>query len=162
MKASVARRAVNTSNSGSGGLGFKPRPSRCFLRQGTSLHFVSLHPVVIKWVCDGLESHPGGSSNTPPCWGNRDRSGRLGLWLVVCAFVLLILKQPEWLASKGQRLEGRKEKGRGLGREGKRLPLLRSFSFRTFPPPSLPLFCACLAGFEMQWDGSGIAELMVV
>jgi len=65
-------------------------------------------------------------------------SGRLGLWLVVCAFVLLILKWPEWLASKGQRLEGKKEKERGLGREGKRLPLLRSFSFRTFPLPSPP------------------------
>ena len=36
--------AVNTSNSGSGGQGFKPRPSRCFLRQGNLLHFVSLHP----------------------------------------------------------------------------------------------------------------------
>ena len=41
------RRAVNTSNSrGSGGLGFKPRLSRCFLRQGTLLNFVSLHPGV--------------------------------------------------------------------------------------------------------------------
>ena len=41
------RRAVNTSNSsGSGGLGFKPRLSHCFLRQGTSLNFVSLHPGV--------------------------------------------------------------------------------------------------------------------
>ena len=41
------RRAVNTSNSrGSGGLGFKPRLSCCFLRQGTLLNFVSLHPGV--------------------------------------------------------------------------------------------------------------------
>ena len=41
------RRAVNTSNSsGSGGLGFKPRLSRYFLRQGTLLNFVSLHPGV--------------------------------------------------------------------------------------------------------------------
>ena len=40
-------RAVNTSNSsGSGGLGFKPRLSRYFLRQGTLLNFVSLHPGV--------------------------------------------------------------------------------------------------------------------
>ena len=37
---------VNTSNSGSGGLGFKPHPLHCFLRQGTLLHFVSLHPGV--------------------------------------------------------------------------------------------------------------------
>ena len=42
----VCGRAVNTSNSGLGGPGFKPRPSRCFLRQGTLLHFVSLHPCV--------------------------------------------------------------------------------------------------------------------
>ena len=39
----VCGRAVNTSNSGRG---FKPRPSRCFLRQGSLLHFVSLHPGV--------------------------------------------------------------------------------------------------------------------
>ena len=40
--------AVNTSNSGSVGPGFKPHPSCCFLRQGTLLHFVSdLHPGVI-------------------------------------------------------------------------------------------------------------------
>ena len=42
----VCGRAVNTSNSGSGGLGFKPHRSRCFLRQGTLLHLVSLHPGV--------------------------------------------------------------------------------------------------------------------
>ena len=36
-------RVVNTSNSRSGDLGFKRRPSRCFLRQGTLLPFVSLH-----------------------------------------------------------------------------------------------------------------------
>ena len=34
---------VNTSISGSGGVGFKPRPSSCFLGQGILLHFVSLH-----------------------------------------------------------------------------------------------------------------------
>ena len=39
----VCGRAVNTSNSGRG---FKPRPSPCFLRQGSLLHFVSLHPGV--------------------------------------------------------------------------------------------------------------------
>ena len=37
---------VNTWNSGSGGPGFKPCPWRCFLRQGTLLHFASLHPGV--------------------------------------------------------------------------------------------------------------------
>ena len=36
-------RVVNTSNSGSGGPGFKPRPSRGTFRQGTLLHLVSLH-----------------------------------------------------------------------------------------------------------------------
>ena len=35
----------NTSNSGPKGPGFKPRQSRCFLRQGTLLHFASLLPV---------------------------------------------------------------------------------------------------------------------
>ena len=39
-------RLVNTSNCGSGGPGFKTHPSRCFLRHGTLLHFVSLHPGV--------------------------------------------------------------------------------------------------------------------
>ena len=42
----VCGRVVNTSNCGSGGQEFKPRLSRCFLRQGTLLHFVSLHPGV--------------------------------------------------------------------------------------------------------------------
>ena len=37
---------AETSNSGSEGPGLKPRPSRCFLRQGTLLHFASLHPGV--------------------------------------------------------------------------------------------------------------------
>ena len=43
---SVCGRAVNTSDSGSGDLEFKPRPSCCFLRQGTLLHFASIHPGV--------------------------------------------------------------------------------------------------------------------
>ena len=44
-------RAVNTSNSRSGGPGCRPRPSRCFLRQGTLLHFVSQSsPRCIMWV----------------------------------------------------------------------------------------------------------------
>ena len=42
----VCHRAVNTSNSGSGGPGFKPHPSCCFLTQETLLHFVSLYPGV--------------------------------------------------------------------------------------------------------------------
>ena len=33
----VSSQVVNTSNSGSGGPGFKPRQSHCFLRQGTLL-----------------------------------------------------------------------------------------------------------------------------
>ena len=83
-------------------------------------------------------------------------SGRLGLWLVVCAFVLLILKWHEWLASKGQRLEGRKEKERGLGREGKRLPLLRSFSFRTFPHPPLPSSAPVSLALKFSETGVGL------
>ena len=39
----VCGRVVNTLNSGPGGPGFKPRPSPFYLRQGTLLHFVSLH-----------------------------------------------------------------------------------------------------------------------
>ena len=42
----MCAQAINTSNSGSGGPGFKPRPSRCFPRQGTLLYFVSLRPGV--------------------------------------------------------------------------------------------------------------------
>ena len=34
--------------------GFKPRPSRCFLRQGTLLHFVSLQPGVQMGTSDIL------------------------------------------------------------------------------------------------------------
>ena len=50
----VCGRAVNTSNSGSGGPGFKPRLSRCFLRQGTLVPFVSLHPGVYMGTGDIL------------------------------------------------------------------------------------------------------------
>ena len=46
--------AANTANSGSGGLRFKPRPSNCFLRQETLLHFVSLHPGVLMATSDIL------------------------------------------------------------------------------------------------------------
>ena len=59
--------------------------ARCIvsLKQGTLLHFVSLHPEVYKWVpatycwglaCNGLTFRPGGTSNTPglaSCYGNR-------------------------------------------------------------------------------------------
>ena len=34
--------------------GFKPRPSRCFLRQGTLLQFFSLHPGVLMGTGDIL------------------------------------------------------------------------------------------------------------
>ena len=63
----VCGRAVNTCNSGSWGAGFK---SRSFL---TPLCLSS--PRCIDG-CDGLESRPGGSSNTPrhgSCYGNRDK-----------------------------------------------------------------------------------------
>ena len=42
----VCGQVVNTSNSRSGGPGFKPHLLRCFFRQGTLLPFVSLHPGV--------------------------------------------------------------------------------------------------------------------
>ena len=77
-------RAFNTSTSVSGGPGFKPRPSRCFLRQGTLLQFFSLHPGVLMGTGDILlgltlrwTSIPSRwSSNTPKhasCLGNRDK-----------------------------------------------------------------------------------------
>ena len=56
---------VYTWNSGSGGPGFKPRPSCCFLRRGTLRLFVSLHPGVQMGTGDLLlggnpvmEQHP--------------------------------------------------------------------------------------------------------
>ena len=39
----MCSQVINTSNSASGGLGFKPCRLRCFFRQGPLLHFVSLH-----------------------------------------------------------------------------------------------------------------------
>ena len=50
----VCGRVVNTSNSRSGGPGFKPRSLHCILRQGTLLHFVSLHPGVSMGTSDKL------------------------------------------------------------------------------------------------------------
>ena len=79
----ICGRAVDASNFGSGGPGYEPRPSSCFLRQGTLLYFVSLFPQVCKWVpktyslrWTSMPSWPsrrrgggggegGGSSNTP-------------------------------------------------------------------------------------------------
>ena len=55
--------AVKTSNSGSGGPGFKPRPSLCLLRQGTLLDFVSLHPGVKMGTSDILVG--GGGAGNP-------------------------------------------------------------------------------------------------
>ena len=50
----ICDRVVNTSNSRSGGLGFKPRPLHCILRQGTLPNFVSLHPSVSMGTSDIL------------------------------------------------------------------------------------------------------------
>ena len=63
----VYNRAVNTSDFRSGSPGFKPHPSGCFLRQGTLLHFVSLHQLSPRCI-NGYwrqASRPGGCSNTP-------------------------------------------------------------------------------------------------
>ena len=54
----VCVRVVNTSNSGSGGPGFKRRPSRCFLTQGTLLYLVSLHSGCIS----GYRQHTAGGN----------------------------------------------------------------------------------------------------
>ena len=84
---------VNTSNSGSRGPGFKPRPSRCTFRQGTLLHLVSLHgfrrqtaggtpamdqegKAILLGMFDALLQEYFGISSV-----------RLGLWLV-CAFTI--------------------------------------------------------------------------
>ena len=92
--------AANTSNSGSGGPGFKLRPLRCFLRQGTLLLVVFPHPGVKMGTSDIL---PGGGGGNPamewyPVQGGvaillgmlhaketRISCGHLGLWLM-CAF----------------------------------------------------------------------------
>ena len=64
----VCGRVVNTSNSGSEGPGFKPRPLHWFLRQGTLLHYVSLHSGVMGtgnihvllggWGNPAMDQHP--------------------------------------------------------------------------------------------------------
>ena len=89
----VRGRVVNTSNSESGGPGFKPRPSRCTFRQGTLLHLVSLH---------GYRRQTAGGSSAVDQEGKAILLGmlhallqeyfgissvRLGLWLV-CAFTI--------------------------------------------------------------------------
>ena len=43
LSGDLCGREVNTLNSGSRGLRFKPYTLHCFLRQGPLLHFVSLH-----------------------------------------------------------------------------------------------------------------------
>ena len=50
----VFNRAVNTSNSGSGGPGGSSLERRVVLRQEIILHFVSLHPGVLRGTGDDL------------------------------------------------------------------------------------------------------------
>ena len=93
-------RSVNTSNLRSRGPGFKSRPSRCFLRRGTLLHFVSLYPGVQMGTGDillgrnpAMDRHPV-QGRVAILLGmlhakeTRTNSSRLGLWLV-CAFTFL-------------------------------------------------------------------------
>ena len=93
-------RSVNTSNLRSRGPGFKSRPSRCFLRRGTLLHFVSLYPGVQMGTDDILLGRNPAMDRHPVQGGvaillgmlhakeTRTNSSRLGLWLV-CAFTFL-------------------------------------------------------------------------
>ena len=69
--------AANTSNSGSGGPGFKLGPLCCFLRQGTLLLVVFPHPGVKMGTSDIL---PGGGGGEPrkgvgSCVGGGSKSG---------------------------------------------------------------------------------------
>ena len=107
----MCSRAVKTSNSRSGGPGFKPRPSRCFLRQGTLLHFVSLHLGVQVGTGDTLQGsnpamdwHPvqGGVAillGMPYTKETGISAGRSSLWLV-CAFTLPYHEQRRWFFIK--------------------------------------------------------------
>ena len=86
----VCNRAVNTSNSGSGGPGGSSLERRVVLRQEIILHSVSLHPGVLRGTGDdlmvgnpALDLHPvqGVVSNTPrhaSCYGNRYKLRRSG------------------------------------------------------------------------------------
>ena len=96
----VCGRVVNSSNSGSGGPGFKPLPVALFpyTRNFTLLGLSSLR--LYKWVpatyywgvtCDGLASHPGGVAILLSMLHANESgisSGRLGLWLM-CAFTFM-------------------------------------------------------------------------
>ena len=67
----MAQRLTPRTLDVAGSRALKPRPLRCFLRQGTLLHFAPPHPGVKM----GNGRHTaGGSSNTPrhaSCYGNR-------------------------------------------------------------------------------------------
>ena len=81
-------RVINTSNSASGGLGFKPCRLRCFFRQGPLLHFVSLHLGVgtSNILLGGWGG--GGAQLTSKVLHAKETgisSGHLGFWLA-CAF----------------------------------------------------------------------------
>ena len=63
---------VSALDSGSGGPGSSPGWGHCVVFLGKILysHSASLHPgvpanLLLGQPCDGLASHPGGSSNTP-------------------------------------------------------------------------------------------------
>ena len=92
---------VNTSNSGSGGLGFKPRPSRCFLRQETLLHFSPLTQVY-KWVAATYPIQEGVAIFLGMLQAKETgiSSGCLGSWLV-CTFTLSEAKKSCLLPGAG-------------------------------------------------------------
>lgn len=93
-------RAVKTSNSGFGRLGFKPRPLPCFLRQGRLLHFSQVYKMgtgVILLRGGGQERS--GESNKA-CLHAKETgisSDRLGLWLVCIFIILLTFKSTSFL-----------------------------------------------------------------
>ena len=120
---------------------------------------LSLFTQLFKWVCDGLESHPGGSSNTPrhaPCWGNRDRLrpfGPLARRVRLCSFNFKVA----WVAGvERAEARGTERKGKEIGERRKEAPssqvlFLPHFS-PTVPSPLLRLSHWFWNAVRREWD----------
>ena len=72
------------------GRALKPRPLRCFLRQGTLLHFAPPHPGVKMGNGDILQGGVAILLGMLHATETGVSSGRVGLWLL-CGFTLLYI-----------------------------------------------------------------------
>ena len=143
----MARRAVNTSNSGSGGLG-SSLARRVVSLDKELYSTLSLFAQLFKWVCD--------TPKHAPCWGNRDRLrpfGPLARRVRLCSFNFKVA----WVAGvERAEARGKERKGKGIGERRKEAPSSQVLFLPHFPPtlpsPLLRLSRWLWNALRREWD----------